>query len=293
MFKNTLTGLTKKEKEVFDEVCRHLNGCLQRMNIKYLDGEEDQILLDLWMDTFPYKTDENGNCVYKTVRNKVMVTEPIYEKQLKMVKDESGNYVEKLVDVVVGGKNVEKIVEKQVREIDYSKSLIESTSVGIYKWRGEQLLINKCIYLFGDQRVQRMVDGKPVKETVVDKWGNTRQWNVYDIDPNKVGKRCLALTMNESDLSNDDGDPCTIDDVAGGVEDDLDTAMLLYDISRVCDDVEMKVVKKFMAGDSANRIYEDFEKAGISFSARRMAKLKEKVAQVLRPELSKPAEMLL
>lgn len=258
MFKNTLTGLTKREKEVFDQVCIHLNGCMTRMGLKSLDGEEDQILIDLWMDTFPYKIDENGDYVYKTVRSEVWDT--------------------------VNGKFQKVVKEKQVKEVDYSKSLIESTSIGIYKWRAEQLFLNKCKYLFGDQRVRKMVGGKAVTEVVVDRWGNERKKAVYDgVDESKISKRDLSMSVNESALARDGEEPMTIDDITGGVQGDCETSMLMYDISRICDKTEMEVVRKFMGGDSANRIYNDLEAAGVKFSTRKMAKLKEKIAGLLRP----------
>ena len=262
MFKNTLTGLTKREKEVFDQVCLHLNGCMRRMGLKQLDGEEDQILLDLWMDTFPYKTDENGDFVYRTIKEKVWAT--------------------------VNGKYQEVVKEKKVRELDFSHSLIESTSVGIYKWRGEQLLINKCKYLFGDHRVRKMVEGKAVTETVTDAWGNMRKKAVYEeeLDLSKSSRRDISMQVNESDLTRDGEDPVTIADIAGAVDGGYEESMLLYDIGRVCDEVEMKVARKFMEGDSANRIYKDLEAEGIRFTARQMSKLKEKLAAVLRPSFN-------
>lgn len=285
MFTNSLTGLSKREKEVFDQVCIHLNGCMRRMGLKHLDGEEDQILMDLWMDTFPYKTDADGNFVYRTVHEKVVEIEPICEKKLKKVEGKDGVVTEQLVDVVVGGRKVERVVEKQVRELDYSHSLVESTSVGIYKWRGEQLLLNKCKYLFGDTRTRKMVEGKAATEVVVDAWGNARVRAVYEeeLDPKKVAKRDFTKKVNESDLARDGEDPITIADVAGTTEGGYEEALLMYDLSRVCDELEMRVVRKFMDGDSANRIYADFEVEGVKFSARQMSKLKDKLRGVLRP----------
>lgn len=259
MFKNTLTGLSKREKEVFDQVCVHLNGCMRRMGLRHLDDEEDQILMDLWMDTFPYKTDAEGNYVMRTVREEVWET--------------------------VDGRYQKVVKTKEVRELDFTKSLIESTSVGIYKWRGEQLLLNKCKYLFGDTRTRKMVEGKAATEVVVDAWGNERTRAVYEdeTDPNKVAKRDFTKKVNESDLARDGEDPITIADVAGTTEGGYEEALLMYDISRVCDELEMRVVRKFMAGDSANRIYKDFEEEGVKFTARQMSKLKEKLRGILRP----------
>lgn len=288
MFKNTLTGLSKKEREVFDAVCAHLNGCMRRMGLTQLDGEEDQILLDLWLDMYPYKVDAEGNPIYRTVREKVVEVVPIYEKQLKNVKDkETNTYVQKWVDVVVGGRKVERIVEKRIRELDFTNSLVEKTSIGIYKWRAEQLFINKCKYLFGDRRTRKMVEGKAVTEEVTDAWGNKRMRAVFEeeIDPKKVPKRDLMMKVNESDLSKDGDDPIMISEIAGGVEGGYEEAMLFYDLSRICNETEMMAVHKFMNGDSTNQIYKDFDKDGVKFSARAMAKLKEKLAQYLRPEL--------
>lgn len=263
MFRNTLSGLSRREKEVFDQVCIHLNGCMRRMGLRHLDGEEDQILIDLWMDTFPYKVDEHGNYVMRTVREKVWKT--------------------------VDGKYQEVVKEKQVRELDFSKSLVESTSVGIYKWRGEQLLINKCKYLFGDNRVRKMTsEGKAATETVVDAWGNERKRAVYEeeLDLTKVSKRDITMKINESDLARDGEEPMTLDMVAGCVEGGYEESMLMTDLERLCDETEMVVVKKFMEGDSANRIYKDFDEAGVKFTARQMQNLKQKLAQFLRPQLA-------
>lgn len=247
MFKNTLTGLSKREKEVFDEVCVHLNGCMRRMGLKQLDGEEDQILLDLWMDTFPYKVDEDG----------------------------------KVIEREVGG--------KMVKELDFSRSLIEQTSVGIYKWRAEQLFINKCKYLFGDRRTRKMVEGKPMTETVTDAWGNERKRAVYEeeIDQSKASKRDLTMKVNESELARDGEDPITIADVAGVTEGGYEESMLMYDLSRMCDEVEMVVVRKFMDGDSANRIYKDFDESGVKFTARQMQKLKDKLRGYFLPFMTR------
>lgn len=268
MFKNTLTGLSKREKEVFDQVCIHLNSCMTKMGLRDLDGEEDQILIDLWMDTFPYKTNEDGSYVTKTVRQEVWET--------------------------VDGKYQKVVKEKEVRELDYSKSLIESTSVGIYKWRGEQLLLNKCKYLYGDNRVRKMIGGKAVTEVTVDKWGNERKKAVYEgVDETKVGKRDLSMQVTESALAREGEEPMTIDDVAGSNRSTIECEeqLLLNDLSKVCDAEEMEVIRKFMAGDSANRIYKDFDTNGVKFSPRKMSKLKEKLAGLLRPELSQEAVM--
>lgn len=280
MFRNTLTGLSKRGKEVMDQVCAHLNGLMRKMGLKYLDGEEDQILLDLWMDTFPYKVDENGNYIMRTVRKKVVEVEPIV-CGMKVV-TRHGVKVE--VPNIVGGRKVIKIVEERVREIDYTHSLIESTSIGIYKWRAEQLFLNKVRYLYGDKRVRaKEWDSDkskfvPKTECVMDAWGNSRKHAVWDdVNSAKVGKRDLSMTVTESDLSRDGEDPITLADVAPSVDGGFEEALLMYDVSRVCNPVEMKVVRKFMDGDSTNQIFKDFESEGIKFSARQMSNLKEKL----------------
>lgn len=262
MFRNTLTGLSKREKEVFDAVCVHLNGCMRRMGLKTLDGEEDQILMDLWLDSFPYKTDENGDYVMRTIREKVWAT--------------------------VDGKYVQVVKEKQVRERDFSRSLMESTSVGIYKWHGEQLFLNKVKYLYGDCRVRKMTEeGKAATRVEVDSWGNERVRAVYEgeVDPKKVSKRDMSLTVNESDLARDGEDPITIADVAGVDDGGYEEIVLMNSIAAVCDETEMCVVRKWLDGDSTNRIYKDFDAAGVKFSARQMEKLKAKVGAILRPAL--------
>lgn len=266
MFRNTLTGLSKQEKEVFDQVCTHLNGCMTKMGIRDLDGEEDQILIDLWMDTFPYKVDKDGNNVMKTVRQEVWET--------------------------VDGKFQKVIKEKQVKELDYSHSLIGSTSVGVYKWRAEQLFLNKCKYLFGDTRVRKMVGGKAVTEVVTDKWGNERKKAVYEgVNENKLCKRDLSLKVNESALARDSEEPMTIDDVAGGVSGEFDSMALMEDLRKICGEAEMKAIKLFMEGNSTNRVRQYFDGVGVKFSARDMDKLKTKLRTFLQPEKYVASEM--
>lgn len=260
MFRNTLSGLSKREKEVFDEVCIHLNGCMNRWGLRSLDGEEDQLLIDLWMDTFPYKLDENGNYVMRTVREKVWQT--------------------------VNGKYIQVVKEKQVRELDFSKSLIESTSIGIYKWRAEQLFINKCKYLFGDHRVRQMDEkGKAKTQTVVDAWGNERVRAVYEeeVDLTKVSKRDLSKNINESDLAPEGGDPISIADIAGTVDGGYEEYIFMDGLSQVCDETEMKVCEKLLGGDSKNQVYKDFEAEGIKFTARQMENMKKKLLPILKP----------
>lgn len=260
MFRNTLSGLTKREKEVFDQVCMHLNGLMNKWGLRSLDGEEDQLLIDLWMDTFPYKTDENGNYVYKTVREEVWQT--------------------------VNGKYTKVVKEKQVRELDFTKTLIESTSVGIYKWRAEQLFINKCKYLFGDHRVRKMnAQGVAETTTVVDAWGNERTRAVYEeeVDPKKVSKRDLSKNINESDLAPEGEDPISIADIAGTVDGGYEEYMFMDALERICDETELKVCKKLLGGDSKNQVYKDFEAEGIKFTARQMENLKAKLLPILKP----------
>lgn len=287
MFKNTLTGLSKREKVVFDRVCTHLNGCLQRMGIHSLDGEEDQLLIDLWMDMYPYKKGADEQPVYKTVTRKVVDVEPIYKKEMKNVKDkETGEYVMKEVDVVVGGRYVEKVVEKKVREIDFSHSLVDETTDGIYLWRAEQLLINKCKYLFGDSRVPKLgADGKRMTKIVKDAWGIDRKKVVFEdgVDPTKFGKRDLRLKVNESDLTRDGEETVTIADVAGEVDGGFEDSLLKISLERVCNETEMLAVRKFIEGDTTNRIFKDFDDEGIKFTARQMEKLKDKIRRVLQP----------
>lgn len=266
MFRNTLTGLSKRQKEVMDKVCIHLNGCMTRMGLRDLHGEEDSILIDLWMDSFPYKTDENGNVVTKVVR------ETTYD--------------------VVDGKYTKVVKEKVVKELDYSRSLMESTSIGIYKWRGEQLLINKVKYLFGDKRVRvKEADANGVMHNKVrveyDAWGNARVRAVYeeDVDYSKSSKRDYSKNINESDLSRDGEDSVSIADVAGVVDNTFEEYIFMDALERVCDDLELDICKKLLAGYSKNQVYKECESKGIKFTVNMMEKLKAKLLPILKPEM--------
>ena len=287
MFRNTLTGLSKRGKEVFDKVCIHLNGLMQSMGIRYLDGEEDQILIDLWMDTFPFKQDAEGNFVVRKVPYEEVVYVPVVCGTKKAIR----KGVEVDVPNVVGGRRVVKTCYKEVRELDFSHSLLESTPIGIYLYRAEQLFLNRVRYLYGDKRVrakvwdeskQKMV---PATVTMVDAYGNVRKRAVWEsVNVDKVSKRDLSATITESALARDGEDEVTLADIAPSVDGGFDEAMLLYDASRVCDDVEMQVVRKFLDGDSANMIFKDFDRDGVKFSARRMDKLKRKLQELFAEE---------
>ena len=263
MFVNNLTGLTKREKEVFDFVCIHLNRCLRRMDIRELYGEEDQILIDLWMDSFPHKLDSNGNYVMRTVREKSWET--------------------------VDGKYVEVIKEKQVKELDFTKSLMEEKKpdgtylyqVGIYKWRGEQLLINKCKYLFGDNRVRKLTkDGKVETREEKDAWGNTRVRAVYEekVNEKKVSKRDLSKCVLESELHKDGEEPMTLDTVCGGDDGGLEDIYLKIALESSLNEVELAMVNRLLEGDSMSRVRNEI---GVTSKQERL--FKEKMRRILKP----------
>lgn len=263
MFKNTLRGLTKKEKEIFDAVCMHLNGCMSRMGIRHLDGEEDQLLIDLWMDMYPYKRDEDGEVVTRTVSKQVWKT--------------------------VDGVYQQVTEEKVIKELDFENSLAESTSVGIYKWRAEQLFLNKVTYLYGDKRVRkRNEDGEAYTQTITDRFGNERVRAVFEdeIDTKKVSKRDFSRNINESDLARDGEDPMTIEDVAGGVEGGYSYCDLMMSLGSVCDEVELKVVNRIIEGTPMTHIYKELAEEGINWTSRMMTKLKEKLGPVLKPTVT-------
>lgn len=284
MFRNNLTGLSEDGKKKFDQVCIHLNGVMRDMGIKFLDGEEDQILIDLWMDTFDYKDDPTGlfgewceiggvrRCIaIKTIREKISVTEPVYDglemKDKTVIDEATGKKVTIQVEVpkLVGGRNVVKYVEKRVREIDFSRSLIEKTSVGIYKWRGEQLLLNKIKYLFGDTRPRlKDKDGKPMTRVDVDAWGNERVRAVYgEADPSKTSKRDLGMKINECDLVRPDGEAMTLDDIGisdGSAQGDFEHALLMCALRGELSDIEMRLVERLLDGESVNQIYKASDK---------------------------------
>ena len=283
MFRNTLTGLSKYGKEVFDRVCIHLNGLMQSMGIKYLDGEEDQILLDLWMDTFPFKQDADGNFVFRKVPYQVVEYEPVVRGTKRAIR----KGVEVDVPNVVGGRKVVKTLYKEVRELDFSHSLLEETPLAIYIFRAEQLFLNRVRYLYGDKRVRAKVwdeaKQKMVPATVVtvDSCGKVHKRALWEsVNDGKVSKRDLSKTITESALSRDGEDEVTIADITPSADVGLEEALLLYDASRVCDEVEMQVVRKFLDGDSTNMIFKDFDRDGIKFSARRMEKLKNKLREL-------------
>ena len=153
--------------------------------------------------------------------------------------------------------------------------------------------MNKLRYLYGDKRVRAKTwdESKqkfvPAVTTSVDAWGNERKHAVWEsVDDSKSSKRDLSKTITESDLARDGEDDVTLADIAPSVEGGFEEALLLYDASRVCDETEMKVVRKFLDGDSTNAIFKDFDQEGIKFSARRMERLKEKLRSVFRDEVA-------
>lgn len=267
MFYNNLSGLSVDGKKKFDSVCAHLNGIMKERGLYHLDGEEDQILIDLWMDTFPYKLDSKGERIPKIIKEKISETRTVCDADGK----------------IVGGENVMSIREKRVWELDFERSMLDSTSVGIYKWRGEQLLINKIKYLFGDRRTRMMgADGKPMNETKVDSWGNVRTHAVFEdsIDPKKASKRNLALNINEGSLSRPDGESMTLADLGvsdPNAESEFGSALFMADLNKHLSESEIALAKRLIEGETINQLY----KSDKSLTTSMMKKFREKVAYTL------------
>lgn len=245
MFENNLSGLSAREEKVFDVVCKEMNKYLRSMNIHFFDGEEDQILMDLWIDSFPFKRDAKGNYVYKTVREKA------WEE--------------------VGGKMQEVIKEKEVRELDFTRSLVESYSVGFFVHRAKQLVINKCKYLFGEKRKFNKETGK--MERQVDENGN---------DLFIRSKRDLSLKVNESDLNAEGEDAMTLDDIGCGISMDTDSLDMMCSLKMALNPTELRVVDKLLEGDSMNQVKKQFQANGEKLSKSFIVGFKERVGSVLR-----------